>query len=195
MVAEPSPRGTFPASWISAINAILTSTFSLNSTSNSGYASTSSYTPQSHNMGPSSSGATSASFSQCVGDDTWSVDPTTHSRPDYCKIYQDALGDEGHGFPLWVPSPNLNLHLTYRRHGVSIGDVGILTPFGAFDFLFNIFKPADDPINAAAPPGFQPLTSSRPNLTDTQRYPYFNEGVHIASQSIAAVQGASDNTL
>ncbi|KAF5313294.1 hypothetical protein D9619_002338 [Psilocybe cf. subviscida] len=52
------------------------------------------------------------------------------------------------GFPLWIPSPNTSLPPEYRYSGVSIGDVGVLTPDGGFDFIFNVFDDASDPINA-----------------------------------------------
>ncbi|KAJ7108622.1 hypothetical protein C8R44DRAFT_636422, partial [Mycena epipterygia] len=54
----------------------------------------------------------------------------------------------GHGFPLYVPGPRPNLPTAYRKMGVAIGDVGRVTPQGVFDFFFNIFLAADDPVNA-----------------------------------------------
>ncbi|KAF5318187.1 hypothetical protein D9619_012095 [Psilocybe cf. subviscida] len=196
----PSAAGSFPASFVRAISRMLSSTLNLSSTSRSNIpdnASNSPQPPQSHRAGPSSSDPSPALFSRSGHNDAQPIASMSQSlaRSEYCKTYQDMLGDEGHGLPLWVPSPNLNLHPTYRRNGVSIGDVGIFTPFGAFDFLFNIFKSADDPVNVAAAPDFQPLTSGRPELSGIQKYPYFNEGVHVASQSILTVQNASDNTL
>ena len=59
---------------------------------------------------------------------------------------------------MWIPGPDMNLPTEYRREGTSIGDVGILYCSEGFGFLFNIFLPADHPINRGrVPPGFEPL--------------------------------------
>ncbi|KIM79237.1 hypothetical protein PILCRDRAFT_36666, partial [Piloderma croceum F 1598] len=42
------------------------------------------------------------------------------------------------GYPLWYPDLDENLPATYREHGVRIGDVGIITEGGQFDFIFNV---------------------------------------------------------
>ncbi|KAJ7614116.1 hypothetical protein FB45DRAFT_938019 [Roridomyces roridus] len=65
----------------------------------------------------------------------------------------------GRGFPLYLPGPGGNFPPEYQRHGVSIGDVGSVTPRGGFDFLFNIYLPVDDPVNViGTPENFCPLT-------------------------------------
>ena len=65
---------------------------------------------------------------------------------------------EAHGFPLWIPQPDETLPRSYQQQGVSIGDVGIFTPDGGFDFLFNICLPAGHPSNPEVlPEGFVPL--------------------------------------
>jgi hypothetical protein len=53
-------------------------------------------------------------------------------------IYTDCLLPLRHGYPLFRPEPHECLPTAYRTEGVSIGDVGIITPEGYFDFLFNI---------------------------------------------------------
>jgi hypothetical protein len=42
------------------------------------------------------------------------------------------------GYPLWYPDLDENLPATYREHGVRVGDVGIITEGGQFDFIFNV---------------------------------------------------------
>ncbi|KAJ7864678.1 hypothetical protein B0H13DRAFT_2203657, partial [Mycena leptocephala] len=72
----------------------------------------------------------------------------------YCR----QLLCRGRGFPLFVPGPQDTLPQEYRREGVAIGDVGSVTTDGIFDFFFNIYLDADDPINlSSVPDGFVPL--------------------------------------
>ncbi|KAJ7279573.1 hypothetical protein C8J57DRAFT_1058641 [Mycena rebaudengoi] len=64
------------------------------------------------------------------------------------EIYTSQLLRRGRGYPLYDPDPQRNLPVEYRSRGVSIGDVGRVTPEGIFDFFFNIYLDAHDPINA-----------------------------------------------
>ncbi|KAF7374595.1 WD40 containing domain protein [Mycena sanguinolenta] len=75
------------------------------------------------------------------------------------RNYCDQLLYRGRGFPLYVPKPDRNLPLEYQREGVAIGDVGTVTTEGNFDFFFNIYLPANHPINAHIPEDFVPLPS------------------------------------
>ncbi|KAF8982518.1 hypothetical protein BDQ17DRAFT_816674 [Cyathus striatus] len=59
--------------------------------------------------------------------------------PNDCEIYVEKMFPLRHGYLIWLPQPDLNLLTEYRRKGVSIGDVGYITPSGAFEFLFNIW--------------------------------------------------------
>ncbi|KAF9009625.1 hypothetical protein BDQ17DRAFT_1073564 [Cyathus striatus] len=72
---------------------------------------------------------------------------TLSRSPSDRQIYVEKMFPLNHGFPLWFPQPDRYLPFEYRRKGVSIGDVGVITPNGAFDFLFNISLPAEHPIN------------------------------------------------
>ncbi|KAJ7285246.1 hypothetical protein C8J57DRAFT_712032 [Mycena rebaudengoi] len=76
--------------------------------------------------------------------------------------YCSQLLRQGRGFPLYVPGPPGNLPEEYRRNGVSIGDVGTVTPEGVFDFFFNIYLPSDHPINEQVPDDFSPLSPYAP---------------------------------
>ncbi|KAJ7835965.1 hypothetical protein B0H13DRAFT_1516610, partial [Mycena leptocephala] len=76
------------------------------------------------------------------------------------EIYCHQLLGQKRGYPLYVPEPQQNLPVAYRRRGVAIGDVGRVTPDGIFDFFFNIFLPPDHPINANhTPQDFSPMPS------------------------------------
>jgi hypothetical protein len=83
---------------------------------------------------------------------------------------------------LYIPEPQ-SLPEEYRTRGASIGDVGSVTPEGAFDFLFNIYYPAAHPINAnGVPDKFRPL---RPiyRAQDTRRLD-FHPGEYVSTPSV-----------
>ncbi|KAJ7603730.1 hypothetical protein FB45DRAFT_811750, partial [Roridomyces roridus] len=85
---------------------------------------------------------------------------TTTGDTQYTPIesYCNQLLSEGRGFPLYVPAPAGNLPAEYQRKGVSIGDVGRVTQEGVFELFFNIYLPADHPINDNdVPDDFSPL--------------------------------------
>lgn len=75
------------------------------------------------------------------------------------SIYRDLLFKHRHGLPLWKPDPNANLLDIYTKKGISIGDLGLLTDDGGFDYLFNVHAGAEDPVNQflGTPSTFQPL--------------------------------------
>ncbi|KAK1230341.1 SCF ubiquitin ligase complex subunit cdc4 [Marasmius sp. AFHP31] len=75
------------------------------------------------------------------------------------QVYCRTLYTRGNGLALWVPEPNGDLPPEYRTTGIRVGDVGLVTADGCFDFLFNVCVPNDDPINQynGVPPGFEPL--------------------------------------
>ena len=76
-------------------------------------------------------------------------------------IYYDQLLVQKKGSPMWIPGPDMNLPKEYKTRGIGIGDVGVLYCAQGFHFLFNIFLPANDPINEGrVPDGFVPLDYS-----------------------------------
>jgi len=108
------------------------------------------------------------------------------ARADH-EVYSSQLLTKKRGYPLWVPGPGMQLPIEYRRQGVSIGDVGIITPTGKFDFLFNIFLPAHDPINdGMVPQGFTPLLL-REVERDIQRSIDYGPNTHLASSSVRKI--------
>ena len=77
----------------------------------------------------------------------------------------------------------MNLPTEYRREGVMIGDVGILYRAEGFDFLFNIFLPADHPINKdRVPDGFRPLCCSE--LEKRRKKQVIGEKEYVTSSSV-----------
>jgi hypothetical protein len=61
----------------------------------------------------------------------------------------------GAGYPLYMPTPSIGLGSTYRKNGIRVGDVGVITANGAFEFLFNV---CNDGVNPTIfPGGFEPL--------------------------------------
>ncbi|KAJ7067230.1 hypothetical protein C8F01DRAFT_663039 [Mycena amicta] len=83
-----------------------------------------------------------------------SLEPFCSENEIYCK----NLLRWKRGYPLLNSTPQANLPAEYRRRGISIGDVGRVTPEGGFDFFFNIYLPENHPINDNyIPDGFCPL--------------------------------------
>ena len=106
-------------------------------------------------------------------------------------IYERHLTLKERGFPLWVPEPNQVLHLNYRRTGVRIGDVGIITHSGAFSFLFNICLPHNDPVNPRKlPDHFSPISPPIED-DDIEKFGVFKNGSHLASTSVKRSQNGS----
>ncbi|KAJ3504898.1 hypothetical protein NLJ89_g7699 [Agrocybe chaxingu] len=98
--------------------------------------------------------------------------------------YARLLASAGRGFPLWIPEAHRNLPSAYRRTGVRIGDVGIITSSGSFSFLFNIFAPIVDPIHPSPlPEEFTPLRPA-PSAGDVRLIPEFRSGSYLASSSV-----------
>lgn len=102
------------------------------------------------------------------------------------KVYARLLLPKKLGFPLWTPAPDGNLPSEYREKGISIGDVGIITADGGFDFLFNICVPSDHPVNyRGVPDGFQNVSELTPPIEISRQDDYHCPNVPIASTSMA----------
>jgi len=115
--------------------------------------------------------------------------PSSYVAPamaqDDSEVYARLLLRKRRGFPLWLPQPHQNLPSEYRRNGVNIGDVGIVTSGGIFDFLFNICLPSNHPINGnRVPDGFRPLET--PEIIDIIEVTVAS--THITSGSIERLQ-------
>jgi hypothetical protein len=105
------------------------------------------------------------------------------------EIYERLLRRKGRGFALYVPEPNRQLPIAYRRVGIRIGDVGVITPDGGFSFLFNICVPHDNPINPRIlPEDFSPF---QPDV-DIMEFSRFKSGSYLASASIEKKEGESN---
>ncbi|KDR78144.1 hypothetical protein GALMADRAFT_17050, partial [Galerina marginata CBS 339.88] len=97
-------------------------------------------------------------------------------------IYYRLLVIKGRGLPLWIPGPNQKLDIGYQRDGMTIGDVGIITASGSFDFLFNICVPHDHPFNPPElPENFTPL-ALLPH--DVDQHCEFQEASFLSSSSV-----------
>lgn len=95
-------------------------------------------------------------------------------------IYTSLLLPKRHGYPLWNPEPRQELSQEYRSVGVDIGDVGMITYDGRFDFHFNICHDASHPINwQGVPDNFVPLTVSPEDISSDRNM--YNVGTHISS--------------
>ncbi|KAJ4000706.1 hypothetical protein F5050DRAFT_1803898 [Lentinula boryana] len=69
----------------------------------------------------------------------------------------------------------------FKKQGIRIGDVGILTTTGGFDYLFNTCLPRNDPANSAGvPEGFEPLIVDQGRIAQWEdMYP---PGSHVSSR-------------
>jgi len=99
------------------------------------------------------------------------------------EIYYHQLLTKRRGSPLWIPGPGRRLPIAYRRQGISIGDVGIITHFGRFDFLFNILQPANHPINSRGVPElFSPLEFGQ---LETDPSTIYGGNTYLTSSSVS----------
>lgn len=116
--------------------------------------------------------------------------PTPQSSP---EIYVRHLMTKNKGYPLWIPSPNRRLPVTYRVSGVGFGDVGIIIPDGGFSFLFNVVHDATHPINISRrlPEHFSPFTAW--NADDVEEFEEFSAGSYLADGTLERMDSGADS--
>jgi len=94
---------------------------------------------------------------------------------------------------MWIPGPNMNLPIEYRRNGIRIGDVGIVYRSQGFTFLFNIFLAADHPVNKRRVPNdFKPFEFGQVEM-DLEKTIAYGRGHHLASSSLRNVGGVDSS--
>ncbi|KAJ3724081.1 hypothetical protein EV361DRAFT_224778 [Lentinula raphanica] len=76
-------------------------------------------------------------------------------------VYAQLLLPCRQGYPLWEPKTyNEHLPEVYKKVGVHLGDVGLLTRLGGFDYLFNVCHEADHELNRGrVPVDFIPISN------------------------------------
>ena len=78
-----------------------------------------------------------------------------------------------------MPTPSIGLSPAYRQRGIRIGDVGVITANGAFEFLFNVCDDEVDP--TIFPGGFEPLKP------DIRINPKFGPDTYLPSEYVEEV--------
>jgi len=94
---------------------------------------------------------------------------------------------------MWIPGPNMRLPKEYRRNGIGIGDVGIVYRSEGFSFLFNIFLPADHPINKGRVPDDFELLDLGQVEKDLEKTIVYGPKQHLASSSLRNVGGVDSS--
>ncbi|KAF9009655.1 hypothetical protein BDQ17DRAFT_1323192 [Cyathus striatus] len=112
--------------------------------------------------------------------------------PSSYEVYIKKMYKLKHGYPLWYPQPDRDRPVEYRRRGVAIGDVGVITFNGGFDFLFNIWLPASHPINPNnLPDDFDSMP--RPERRTMFQHS-FSPGYNSKISNLDIVTGTIENT-
>ena len=113
------------------------------------------------------------------------IDKAANARS-RAHIYSVQMLMQGSGYPLYMPTPSRGLPMAYRKSGMRIGDVGVITANGAFDFLFNVCEYNDPPgagINPAKlPDGFELL------IPDILSGETFEPGARLTSKSVNEIR-------
>nr|GAT46354.1 predicted protein [Mycena chlorophos] len=110
------------------------------------------------------------------------LQPQADLKSEYEILFESLLPAK-RGRPLLCPTQDSD-HYTaeYQQTGISVGDVGSINTDGGFDYNFNLYQPADDPINGPnmVPPGFRP--AHQPDIT--YRRAAFPVGSHVTSSTV-----------
>ena len=77
------------------------------------------------------------------------------SRTSKSYYYASCMLEHKHGYPLYAPEPDQNHPMDYRKTGIRIGDVGLITGDGSFDFLFNVCGENQDVNPSKLPDSFE----------------------------------------
>ncbi|KAF8730468.1 hypothetical protein AX14_005556, partial [Amanita brunnescens Koide BX004] len=102
----------------------------------------------------------------------------SRARP---HIYSFDMLTHRAGYPLYVPAPLGGLPTAYRKKGIRVGDVGVITTEGAFDFLFNACQ-SDPGINPPTlPDGFELL---KPRIRTSDK---FGPGISLPSDDVREI--------
>ncbi|KAJ7211629.1 hypothetical protein GGX14DRAFT_448918 [Mycena pura] len=100
------------------------------------------------------------------------------------RLYSRLLLPKGHGYPLFHPEPFDDLPVDSRRRGTEIGDVGVLTSDGSFDIIFNICRPAEDPLNRfGVPEGFEQIRLGAGDVAPREQF--YRPGSDVSSTNVA----------
>ncbi|KAF8347295.1 hypothetical protein F5887DRAFT_882176, partial [Amanita rubescens] len=96
------------------------------------------------------------------------------------------------GYPLYMPTPSRGLPARYLRKGVRIGDVGLVTANGAFDFLFNTCQ-HDDPSDAGVNPSILPdgFELLKPIIRANGG---FDPGIYLTSHDVSEIRDHSSSS-
>ena len=108
--------------------------------------------------------------------------PAPHLKEGAPQTFFRSFKDHFLGLPLHKPGPDARLSIECRQLGISIGDIGMITGEGGFDYLFNVYRQGSDPLNPeGAPAGVQPLPESTQGIFRT---PSFSPNDYITSHSV-----------
>ncbi|KIL70871.1 hypothetical protein M378DRAFT_66153 [Amanita muscaria Koide BX008] len=89
------------------------------------------------------------------------------------------------GYPLYEPRPDCQPSTEYWKQGVRIGDVGIVTEDGIFDFLFNVCPSQNPSINPSElPDDFEAL--ERPEIRVIEQH--FGLRTHLFSKMVNRIK-------